>query len=151
MKEKDERALVSVEDIERWEETHGRIGEGEMVLFNYGWENRWRAPSGVENQPYLRDYPGLSKEAAEYLVNKGVKLVGSDTPSIDSYADPEEKAHRVLLPRRVLILENAKGLDLLPPRGALLMALPLKIKGGTGSPVRAVAFVPREASAQSKQ
>lgn len=143
MKRKGEREFVSVEDIEKWEDAHDRIVAGEVVLLNFGWQKRWKVPSGVEKQPFLRDNPGLSEEAATLLAGRRVKLVGADTPTIDSYADPDERAHRVLLPRGVLIMENAANLDKLPPRGAYLMAFPLKIGGGTGSPVRAVAFVPR--------
>jgi len=146
MKGKKEGELVSVEDIREWEAVHGRIGEGEVVLLNYGWQSRWKVPSGVENQPFLRDFPGLSEEAALCLAERKVKLVGADTPSIDSYTDPEERAHKVLLPRQILVMENVANLDSVPPRGAFLMALPLKIGEGTGSPVRAVAFVPRRSS-----
>ena len=143
MKWKGEEAFVSVIDIERWEAVHGPIEEGDVVLFNFGWQERWKVPSGVEDQPFLRDNPGLSGEAALYLAERKVKLVGADTPTIDSHADPEEHAHKVLLPRHILILESAANLDMLPPKGAFLTAFPLKIGGGTGSPVRAVAFVPR--------
>jgi len=91
----------------------------------------------------MRDNPGISEEVAEYLVSRKVKLVGGDVPTIDSDADPEERAHRVLLPAGGLILENAANLGSLPPRGGFLFAVPLKIKDGTGCPVRAFAFIPR--------
>jgi kynurenine formamidase len=144
MRHKREREYVSRGEIEEWEMSHAPIEEGDIVLFDFGWTRNWKVPSGVENQPYLRNNPGLSEEAALYLAGKGVKLVGGDTPTIDSDADPEEHAHRVLLPRRILILENAANLDRVPPTGAYLMAFPLPIGGGTGSPVRAVAFVPKK-------
>jgi kynurenine formamidase len=143
MRRKKEGSLVSVTDIKEWEAIHGNIDEGDIVLFYFGWTNRWKVPSGVEDQPYLRDFPGLSEEAAVHLAERMVQLVGTDTPSIDAYTDPEEHAHKVLLPKHILILENAMNLDRLPPKGAFLMAFPLKIGEGTGSPVRAVAFVPR--------
>ena len=143
MSHKREREFVSAEEIRAWEKAHGPIEEEAIVLFDFGWQKRWRAPSGVENQPFLRDNPGLSEEAARYLAEKRVNLVGADTPTVDSYADPEERAHRVLLPRGILILESAANLDRLPPRGAFFMAFPLKIRAGTGSPVRAIALVPR--------
>jgi kynurenine formamidase len=90
----------------------------------------------------LKNNPGLSEAAAKLLVERGVKLVGGDTPTIDSDANPTEPAHRVLLPKNILVLENAKNLGELPPRGAYFIGLPLKIKDGTGCPVRAIAFVP---------
>jgi len=144
MRHKKERELVSRGEIEEWERNHAPIEEGDVVLFDFGWTRNWMVPSGVEKQPYLRNNPGLSEEAALYLAGKGVKLVCGDTPTIDSDADPEEHAHRVLLPRKVLILENATNLGRVPPTGAYFMAFPLPIGGGTGSPVRAVAFVPRK-------
>ncbi len=137
------REFVNKGDIEDWERQYGLIGEGDIVLFNLGWEHNWKVPSGVEKQPYLSNNPGLSVEAAEYLADKGVKLVGGDIPTIDSDADPEERAHKALLPKGILILENAANLGRVPPKGAFFVGLPLKISGGTGSPVRAVAIVPR--------
>lgn len=140
---KRQREFVTKGDLEKWEGKYGSIEEGDVVLLNMGWERNWVVPSGVEHQPYLRNNPGLGVEAAEYLAGKRVKLVGGDIPTIDSDADPEERAHKVLLPRGVLILENASNLDSVPPKGGYFIGLPLKIGGGTGSPVRAVALVPR--------
>jgi kynurenine formamidase len=143
MTHKAEREFVSLDEVKEWEAVHGEIEEDAMVLFRFGWERRWTTEYGVENQIYLRDNPGISEEVAEYLASRKVKLVGGDTPTIDSDADPEEHAHRALLPAGVLILENAANLGALPPRGAFMFAVPLKIKDGTGCPVRAFAFIPR--------
>lgn len=143
LKNKKENEKVTKGDITSWEKKNGPIEKDQVVLFNYGWEKKWSNQKGIENQPYLINNPGLSEEAAVYLADKQVKLVGSDTPTIDSYANTIEPAHRVLLPKQILILENAANLDLLPPRGSFFICLPLKIKNGTGCPVRAVAFVPR--------
>ena len=143
MTHKAEREYVTRGDIAQWEGRYGAIEAGEIVLLNMGWECNWRVPSGVEKQPYLHNNPGLHEDAARYLAEKGVKLVGGDIPTIDSDASPTEPAHRQLLPRGVLILENACNLELVPPKGAYLIALPLKISGGTGCPVRAVALVPK--------
>jgi len=143
MTRKKEREFVEAREIVAWEKLHGKLAEGDVVLVNYGWEHHWTTSHGVEHQPYLCNNPGLSEEAARLLVDRGVKLVGADTPTIDSDADPHEHAHRVLLPAGVLILENACNLSHLPPRGAYFIGLPLKIKDGTGCPVRAVALVPK--------
>ena len=99
-----------------------------MALFYYGWEKKWSTRYGVENQPYLKGCPGLSASAAEHLAIRGVKLVGSDTPTIDSDANSSEPAHRVLFPRHILVLENARNLWQLPPKGAYFIGLPLPIK-----------------------
>lgn len=143
MTHKKKREEVTAEEIAEWEERHGEIEEDSVVLFNFGWEKNWTTEHGVENQPYLKDNPGLSEEAALLLAERGVKLVGGDTPTIDSDANPTEPAHRVLLPRHILVLENARNLGELPPKGAYFVGLPLKIREGTGCPVRAIAFVPR--------
>jgi arylformamidase len=143
LENKKENEIVSKEDITSWEKENGLIEKDQVVLLNYGWQKRWTNQKGVENQPYLINNPGLGEEAAVYLADRRIKLVGSDTPTIDSHSNAREPAHRVLLPKHILILENAKNLDLLPTRGAFFMCLPLKIKDGTGCPVRAVAFVPR--------
>ena len=143
MTHKMEREFVTRADIHGWEKRFGDIEEGDIVLLNLGWERNWRVPSGIENQPYLKNNPGLHPDAAQYLADKGVKLVGGDIPTIDSDAEPSEPSHNILLPRGVLILENASNLSSVPPKGAYLIALPLKIGEGTGSPTRAIALVPR--------
>jgi kynurenine formamidase len=130
--------LLKVGRIEAWEEEHGAIEAGDRVLIRYGWDLRWA--TGPEGRRFLDDWPGLSGEAAEYLVGKGVSLVGCDTLAIDAAVSTENPAHYALLGSEVYVVENLKNLDRLPPF-CLFLALPLKIKGGSGSPVRAVALV----------
>jgi kynurenine formamidase len=140
MKGIEQGGLVKASNIERWEQEHGVISKGEFVLFNFGWPNGWTAkPQGGSE---YRLNPGLSEEAAKYLVSRGVGLVGLDVPSIDSYKDEGSPAHRIILEKKIALLETLINLEKLPPRGSYLIALPLKIKGGSGSPVRAVALVP---------
>ena len=132
--------LMRVEHIGSWEEEHGSIEAGDRVLIRYGWDRRWAA--GPEGRRFLEDWPGLSGEAAGYLLAKGVSLVGCDTLAVDATISTENPAHYALLGNEVYIVENLKNLERLPPF-CLFLALPLKIKGGSGSPVRAVALVPR--------
>ncbi len=132
--------LLGVGRIEAWEEEHGTIEAGDRVLFRFGWDLRWE--SGPQGRRFLEDWPGLSAEAAEYLVGKGVSLVGCDTLAIDAAVSTGNPAHYSLLGSEVYIVENLKNLDRLPPVCHFL-ALPLKIQGGSGSPIRAVALVPR--------
>ena len=131
--------LLSTGRVEAWEEERGPIEAGDRVLIRYGWDRRWA--TGPEGRRFLEDWPGLSREAAEYLVGKGVSLVGCDTLAIDAAVSTENPAHYALLGAEVYIVENLKNLDRLPPF-CLFLALPLKIRGGSGSPVRAVALVP---------
>lgn len=143
MRNKKEREEVSREDIKTWEKKYGLINKNDIVLFSFGWEKNWGTSHGVENQPYMKNNPGISKDAASYLVEKKIKMVGGDIPTIDSDSNPDEPAHKILLPNHTLIMENLMNLDKLPPKGAFILALPLKIKNGTGCPVRAIAFIPK--------
>ncbi len=132
--------LLDVDRIEAWEAEHGRIEAGDRVLIRYGWDRKWT--TGPEGRRFLEDWPGLSGGTAEYLVDKGVSLVGCDTLAVDAMVSTENPAHYALLGNEVYIVENLKNLDRLPPF-CVFLVLPLKIKGGSGSPVRAVALVPR--------
>ena len=130
--------LMAADRIGAWEEEHGPIEAGDRVLLRYGWGRRWA--TGKEGRRFLEDWPGLSREAAEYLVEKGVSLVGCDTMAVDAGGTEENPAHHALLGNEVYVVENLKNLDRLPPL-CFFMAFPLKIRGGSGSPVRAVALV----------
>jgi kynurenine formamidase len=130
--------------IKGWEERHGPIEGGDRVLIRYGWDDRWTI--GLEGRRFMEDWPGLSGEAAEYLAHKGVALVGCDTLAIDAAGFEENPAHYALLGSEVYIVENLKNLDKLPAF-CLFMAFPLKTKGGSGSPVRAVALMPTDGDA----
>lgn len=134
-------------DLEAWEAEHGRIPEGAILLVRSGWAERWpdwNRYYGTET-PFEVDtlhFPGVSPEAAEALVERGVAGVGIDTASIDPGNDTEFRAHRVLARGRVFNLENLTGLDELPASGAILVAAPLKIEGGSGGPARVIALIP---------
>lgn len=132
--------LLGVDHVKNWEREHGPLEAGDRVLVRYGWDERWT--TGLEGRRFLEDWPGLSGEAAEYLVEKGAALVGCDTLAVDAAGSIENPAHHALLGNEVYVVENLKNLGRLPPF-AFFMAFPLKIKGGSGSPVRAVALVPR--------
>jgi len=136
--------VVTGSMIREWERKNGTIEKGDIVIFNFGWWKKWRLiPEGYE---VTKNWPGLGREAAEYLVEKRVKAVGTDCMALDSYPNcinGTAPAHEVLLIRRVLIMENLNNLDSLPPC-CFFMAFPLKIKRGSASPIRAVALVPRD-------
>ena len=83
------------------------------------------------------DHPGLGEDACEYLIELGVKAIGVDAPSPDREPFP---AHRMLLPRGIAIYENLCNLEKVVGKKFLFVALPLKLAGGTASPVRAVAI-----------
>jgi len=132
--------LLDVNHIGSWEQEHDPLKTGDKVLFRYGWDKRWG--TGPEGRAFLEDWPGLGGDAAEYLVEKGISLVGCDTLAVDAAGSVENPAHYALLGNEVYIAENLKNLDRLSSF-CLFAAFPLKIRGGSGSPVRAVALVPR--------
>lgn len=141
--------LVSPADIDAHEKAHGRIPEGAIVLLNTGraalYPDRATYMGTAERGPdavaKLR-FPGLSKEGAEALVARGIGAVGIDTPSIDHGPSTTFAAHVALMTRNVPAFENVADMSGLPPTGATIIALPMKIEGGSGGPLRIVAFVP---------
>jgi kynurenine formamidase len=126
--------------VATWEAEHDALREGDIVLFDFGWSAHWGLRP--DNLRYIQDWPGISMETAEYLISKSIAAIGVDTLS----PDPPE-AHRrqlaihpVVLERQVLIVENLTNLRQLPDF-FLFLAFPLKIRDGSGSPIRAVALV----------
>jgi kynurenine formamidase len=121
-----------------WEKGHGPIEAEDIVLFNFGWSSHWKLRP--DHLPYITDWPGVSMEAAQYLVGKGVAALGVDTLSPDNPAALRgSPIHPVVLERQMLLIENLCNLERLPDF-FLFLALPLKILGGSGSPIRAVAL-----------
>jgi len=122
-----------------WEARHGTLEAGDIVTFNFGWSAYWALRPNEHR--YLTDWPGVSMEAAEYLIAKSVAAIGVDTLSPDPPAALAGKPiHPVVLEKQVLIIENLTNLEQIPDF-FLFLALPLKIRGGSGSPIRAVAVM----------
>ena len=89
-------------------------------------------------------FPGLSEPAARWLVTeRGIRAVGIDTASIDRGQSTAFESHRVLSAAAVPVFENVANLDRLPAEGFHVVALPMKIEGGSGGPLRAMAIVGR--------
>lgn len=137
-------AVIAVDAITAWERTHLPIAEGDIVLFDYRWAGGWA--TGAAAADFARDWPGLGRSAVDYLVERGVRAVGTDCLSIDAAdgAGGEFPAHTTFLPAGIAVFENLANLSQVPAE-CVFMALPLAIKGGSASPVRAVALVPRTA------
>ncbi len=143
--------LVTVGDFERWERAHGRMPDSAIVLLRTGWAARWpdrarylgTADTGAAATRALH-FPGLDSAAARWLVReRHVAAAGLDTPSIDHGPSTAYHSHRILMNANVPAFENVASLDGLPERGAYIVALPMKIGGGSGGPLRIVAAVPR--------
>lgn len=144
---RDPDALLEARWLERFEAEHGRIERGTIVLVRTGWADRW-----PDRKRYMGDdtpgdashlhFPGLSRGAAELLVARQVAAVGIDTASIDHGPSTDFIAHRVLMGADIPAFENVASLEGIPARGAVVIALPMKIRGGSGGPLRIVAWVP---------
>lgn len=128
---------VGTDRLLDWESRNRALRPGDAVMFHFGWDRFWADPAGAR---FLSGWPGLSGALAELLVARGVSVVGGDCMSIDRHGSSDFPAHRVLLGAGVLVGENFANLGRLPPL-AELIALPLRIVGGSGAPLRAVARV----------
>lgn len=130
--------------IEAWETGHGRIPAGAWVLMRTDWSKR----SGAEYLNMAEDgahSPGPTPEAIRLLLDRDIRGFGTETVGTDAgqgmHYDPPFPAHYLLHGAGKLGLQCLRNLDQLPPTGAVLIAPPLKIKGGTGSPLRVLALV----------
>jgi len=141
--------LISVADLQEWEKANGEIKTGTIILFRTGYgqfyPNREKyfgsALTGEKAIPELH-FPGISPEAAAWLVKtKKAKAVGLDTPSMDYGQSKDFKTHQILLGANIPGFENVAHLDQLPLKGFEVMALPMKIGGGSGAPLRIAASV----------
>ncbi len=139
--------LISAADIEDWEKSNYSIEPGLIILFKTGYgkfypdrENYFgTTKKGDEAIPELH-FPGISKEAAELLVAKKIKAVGLDTPSLDYGQSKDFIAHQVLMGANIPGFENVANLNQIPANRRLyVMALPMKIKNGSGGPLRIIA------------
>lgn len=138
--------MLFASDIVAWEAEHGAIRPGEIVLINFGWLARhWRTDERARY--YVTNQPGLDESAVKLLYERDIKALGSDntnveTPIKDGVSLNPGYAHtRYFLPNRIPLIESLANLEQLPAR-CYFIALPLKIKGGSGSPIRPIALVP---------
>ena len=138
---------LTAADVTTWEAEHGTIPKGAVVLLRTDWSRRW-----PDKRAYLGDdtpgdasklhFPSYGVEAAKLLIARGVAMLGVDTASIDHGPSKEFLVHRLAGAANVVGLENATNLDQLPPTGAWVIVLPIKIAKGSGAPARAIALVP---------
>lgn len=140
---------LTPDDVRAWEAVHGRVPEGAIVLLRTGWSRHW-----PDARRYLGDdtpgdasnlsFPSYGEEAGRLLVERrAVAALGADVASIDAGRSTDFMVHRIAAERNVPGLENLRGLDRLPETGAIVIALPVLIEGGSGGPARVIALVPR--------
>ena len=141
--------LIGADDFIRFEKKHGTIPEGAIVLMLTGFSQFWpdaerylgTAEKGEAAIAKLH-FPGLSAEGARWLVeHRHPRAVGLDTASIDYGQSTLFESHRILAEHATAVFENLDHLDQLPAKGSYLVALPMKIAGGSGAPLRAIAWV----------
>lgn len=140
--------VVRMEDLIKWEARYGPVPDGAVVLALTGWGSRWPDRSRylgttTPEDPTTFHFPGFSPEVVEVLVHhRRVHGIGIDTASIDPGQAQHFPAHRIVSEANLYALENVANLEQLPSHGAIIVALPMLIRGGTGAPVRILAFLP---------
>jgi kynurenine formamidase len=142
---------LTVADVLAWERTYGRLPAGAWVIMYTGLDTQFypdkskvlgTAESGQAALPKL-SFPGFSPESVRFLVTqRNITGIALDTPSIDPGKALDFMVHRILCAANKLALENLANLDRLPPTGAVLYAMPMLIRDGTGAPVRVYAAWP---------
>ncbi|PTX43693.1 kynurenine formamidase [Christiangramia gaetbulicola] len=140
--------LISIEDLKNWESEHSEIPQQSIILLYTGYGKYYpdakkylgtdeRGPDAVKKL----HFPGLSPEAANWLIkNRNIKAVGLDTASIDYGQSTNFATHVALMTQNVPAFENVANLEKLPATGFQVIALPMKIKGGSGGPLRIIAI-----------
>jgi kynurenine formamidase len=140
---------VTIADLTNWEKTNGRIPKGAIVFLRTGFGKHYpdrkkylgtdeRGPAAVAKL----HFPGLHPDAARWLMtSRSIKAIGLDTASIDFGQSTKFESHQILFERNVPAFENVANLDKLPLKGFSVIALPMKIKGGSGGPLRIVGYL----------
>ncbi len=146
--------LITVNDFIAWENANGPLPDGAIVLLRTGYGRYY--PDRVKYMGTDRrgqeavaelHFPGLHPDAAKWISeNRNIRAIGLDTPSIDYGQSKKFESHQILFSHNIPAFENVANLERLPAKGAWIIALPMKIKGGSGGPLRIVAFLPESAS-----
>jgi kynurenine formamidase len=135
--------LLSVEDLESWEETFGPISERSIVLLHTGWSKRWEKPLEYNNiqEDGSMHFPGFDEGAARFMLEeRKVSGIGIDTHGVDGGYNAVYPVNKLMLKGPNIVLENLTNLDLLPASGITLFVGPIKLCEGSGSPVEAIAL-----------
>ncbi len=130
---------LTVEDLENWMNAHGPLPSGCLVFIRTGWGARWPSQKAYMNQDAkgVLHFPGLSLEAAKFLVEKTHTVaIGIDTASVDYGPSKNFEVHHFTTSAGLYHLENVANLDQLPATGTHVIVMPLKLRGGSGSPTR---------------
>ncbi|MBP6866536.1 MAG: cyclase family protein [Candidatus Pacebacteria bacterium] len=135
--ESDENYIIMPEAVEKFEKEHREIKGGSFVIFYTGWDKYWNDPEKYINN---HKFPSVDVSTAELLLKRNIAGLGIDTLSADTGADGFP-VHRAILGSDKYLVENIANAKELPPTGAKILVLPMKIIDGTEAPVRLVALV----------
>lgn len=145
-----ESPIIDAGIVTAWEREHGRFRSGDVCLFHTGWDAHYRR--GKAGAAYVHEivvtgrhpaWPAPEVETVELLLERGVRCLGIDTPSMGpAHGERGQAVHVSGLSGGAVYIECLTGLGRLPARGAWFCFLPLKVEGATGAPGRAVAWVP---------
>ena len=147
--QKDLDYQITEHDFEDWENAHGKIPDNCIVLLQTGHSKYW-----PDRQKYLGTskmgsgalselrFPGLHPDAASWITqNRCINAIGIDTQSIDYGKSTHFETHRILAKDEMPFFENVTNLEQLPSKGVFAIALPMKIKNGSGAPLRLIAII----------
>ena len=136
--------VITVEDVMGWEQVHGRIEAGSIVVFYTGWQRLWHDPEQFINEDEQGlHFPGVGAGAAQFLLDeRQIAGIGIDTHGVDPGQDTTFASNHLVLAKAGIILECLTRLDQLPPKGSTLVIGVLRLEAGSGSPVSVLAFVP---------
>ncbi|QMS91493.1 cyclase family protein [Nostoc edaphicum CCNP1411] len=136
---------LTIADVLAWEEEYGEVYPGRVVLLNTGWQKKWLDKSAFLNHDAqgIPHFPGFGSDATQFLLNeRQIAGVGIDTHGVDPGQDNSFAINRLVLEQPRIVLENLTNLDQLPAKGTTLAIAPLRLRGGSGSPVGVLAFIP---------
>lgn len=142
--------LVNIADIKAWEQENGSLQDDVILLINTDSAKLWPDAAAYMGTAERGDgavaklhFPGIDPALATFLVEeRNIKAVGIDTPSIDYGQSTDFLTHRILFAANIPGFENVAAVDHLPATGAFVVALPMKIRGGSGGPLRIIAWIP---------
>ena len=136
--------VIGIQDIEQWEQAHGRIDQGSVVLFYTGWQALWDDPKRFINEDASGPhFPGVGAATAKFLLEeRRIAGVGIDTHGVDPGQNMVYATNSQILAKEGIVLECLTNLDQLPAKGTTLVIGVLRLKEGSGSPVSVMAFVP---------
>ena len=135
---------LQVEDILLWEKINGSIKGNSFIIMQSDWSEYWNQPDKYLNMDEngKMHFPGFSKETVEFLIKeRGVNGIGVETMSIDAGNSEDFSVHKTLFNYNKYAIENLKNIKLLPVKNFIIVAIPLKIMNGTGSPARVLALI----------